>query len=186
MFDSDVFNFIMIILGILFIIFLLKIVGEWLMFKKAGREGWAALIPIYNEYILCKIVGVNPWWIAVIYLISFVPLIGGIVAPIASLYFYAILYVSTARSYGKSDTFAIGLWFLTPIFMLVLGCDSSEYIGEKPMSDPIFEALGINKKEIVKEAEVVKEKSNNLKYCPNCGSEVIENSKFCVSCGKEL
>ena len=186
---------ILIVVGICLLIIILKVVGEWKMFKKAGKEGWPALIPIYNDYILCKIVGINPWWIAAIYIVPFIPIIGQAFAPFVGIYFYVILYVSTARSYGKEDSFAVGLFLLTPIFMLILGCGDSKYLGARPMSDPIFDALGINKKEDkVQEANVVNEEKEEIKEetkevpknCPNCGEAVVEGSKFCVSCGKEL
>ena len=43
------------------LILVLVIVGLWKVFTKAGEPGWAAIIPIYNTYILLKIVG-KPWW----------------------------------------------------------------------------------------------------------------------------
>lgn len=30
----------------------------------AGQPGWAAIIPIFNLYILCKIVGRPAWWVS--------------------------------------------------------------------------------------------------------------------------
>ena len=33
------------------------IVARWKIYVKAGEEGWAAIVPIYNTYILLKIVG---------------------------------------------------------------------------------------------------------------------------------
>jgi len=33
----------------------------WRIFEKAGKPGWASLIPIYNTIILLEIVG-KPWW----------------------------------------------------------------------------------------------------------------------------
>ena len=43
------------IIGLL--IALLMIVAMWKVFTKAGQPGWASIIPIYNLYIWCKIVG---------------------------------------------------------------------------------------------------------------------------------
>ena len=48
---NDVF---MNILEIIF--YILVIIGQWKMFEKAGESGWKALIPIYNLYILYKII----------------------------------------------------------------------------------------------------------------------------------
>ena len=37
-----------------------SIVAMWKVFKKAGKEGWAALIPIYNLVVLFQISGIDP------------------------------------------------------------------------------------------------------------------------------
>ena len=183
--DYDaLFQVIKYILEFFLVMYLLKIIGNWLIFKKAGREGWPALVPIYNEYVLCKITGVTPWWLLISYVGALIPVIGTILAPLAGIYFNVLLCVSTARSYGKSDSWAIGLFFLEPLFMFVLGIDSSTYEGMRPLHDPIMEALGVIPK--TKEEPTSEKTSPPPKYCPNCGSSVIENSKFCVSCGKEL
>ena len=41
----------------------LVLAGWWKMFEKAGQPGWAAIIPIYNLYILLKIAGRPGWWL---------------------------------------------------------------------------------------------------------------------------
>ena len=53
------------------LIALLVIVAMWKVFTKAGQPGWASIIPIYNLYIWCKIVG-RPWWWILLMLIPFV------------------------------------------------------------------------------------------------------------------
>src|SRR5438105_12218673 len=63
------------IVGLL--IALLLIVAMWKVFTKAGQPGWASIIPIYNLYIWCKIVGRPGWWILLM-LIPCVNIIVGI------------------------------------------------------------------------------------------------------------
>ena len=46
---------------------IVSIIGMWKMFTKAGEEGWKSIIPIYNMITLCKIVGVSPWWILIVF-----------------------------------------------------------------------------------------------------------------------
>src|SRR5678816_3398799 len=65
-----------IIFGLL--IALLIIVAMWKVFTKAGQPGWASIIPIYNLYIWCKIVG-RPWWWILLMLIPFVNFIVAII-----------------------------------------------------------------------------------------------------------
>jgi len=36
--------------------------GLWLIFEKAGHEGWKAIIPVYHHVILTRIAGLSAWW----------------------------------------------------------------------------------------------------------------------------
>ena len=42
---------------------ILAIIALWKVFEKAGEPGWAAIIPFYNSYVLCKIAGKKNWFI---------------------------------------------------------------------------------------------------------------------------
>jgi hypothetical protein len=96
---------------------ILMIAACWKIFAKAGHPGWAAIIPIYNWYILCKIVGRPGWWV-ILLLIPFVNFIIGI-----------ILCIDLAKSFGKGVGFGIGLILLGVIFFPVLGFGSAQYQG---------------------------------------------------------
>ena len=106
---------IAIIIGLLIALFL--IVAMWKVFTKAGQPGWASIIPIYNIYIWCKIVGRPAWWI-ILMLIPFVNFIIGI-----------ILCIDLAKSFGKGVGFGLGLAFLGVIFFPILGFGSAQYQG---------------------------------------------------------
>jgi Family of unknown function (DUF5684) len=99
------------------IIALLMIVAMWKVFTKAGQPGWASIIPIYNLYIWCKIVG-RPWWWILLMLIPFVNFI-----------ILIILCIDTAKSFGKGAGFGIGLALLGIIFWPILGFGSAQYQG---------------------------------------------------------
>jgi Family of unknown function (DUF5684) len=99
------------------LIALLMIVAMWKVFTKAGQPGWASIIPIYNLYIWCKIVG-RPWWWILLMLIPFVNFIVAIV-----------LCIDTAKSFGKGAGFGIGLALLAIIFWPILGFGSAQYQG---------------------------------------------------------
>ena len=103
------------IIGLL--IGLLLIVAMWKVFTKAGQPGWASIIPIYNLYIWCKIVG-RPWWWILLMLIPFVNFI-----------ILIILCIDTAKSFGKGAGFGIGLALLGVIFWPILGFGSAQYQG---------------------------------------------------------
>ena len=103
------------IIGLL--VALLMIVAMWKIFVKAGQPGWASIIPIYNLYVWCKIVGRPGWWI-ILMLIPFVNIIVGIV-----------LCIDMAKSFGKGAGFGIGLAFLGIIFLPILAFGSAQYLG---------------------------------------------------------
>jgi hypothetical protein len=43
-------------------IVVLTIAGIWKVFEKAGKPGWAALIPFYNGWTLAEIGDMSGWW----------------------------------------------------------------------------------------------------------------------------
>ena len=45
------------------VVAILVIAGLWRVFTKAGKPGWAALIPIYNLIVLLQIAGKPAWWL---------------------------------------------------------------------------------------------------------------------------
>src|ERR1041385_8419413 len=106
---------ISIIIGLLIAVFL--IVAMWKVFTKAGQPGWASIIPIYNIYIWCKIVGRPAWWI----ILLFIPFVNFIIA--------IILSIDLAKSFGKGAGFGIGLALLGFIFWPILGFGSAQYQG---------------------------------------------------------
>jgi len=70
--------------------------GTWKLYIKAGRKAWEAFIPVYNAVILMKIINRSPWWTILLFL------------PIINLIMFPVVWVETARSFGKNtytDTF---------------------------------------------------------------------------------
>lgn len=87
----------------------------WAIFTKAGQEGWKGIIPIYNIFVLLKIVGRPGWWL-ILFIIPFVNII-----------IFVITYIDLAKVFGKGVGFAIGLIFLSLIFLGILGFGSAQY-----------------------------------------------------------
>ena len=106
-----------ILIVILFIIsYVLIIVSLWKIFKKAGKPGWASIIPIYNIYIMCEIAE-KKWWYILLLLI-----------PIANIYAMIVLYNGLAKKFGKSGGFVVGMILLPIIFFPILAFSGSEPI----------------------------------------------------------
>lgn len=107
------------------IIAVIVIAAEWKVYTKAGKPGWAVLIPIYNVIVLLQIIGKPWWWL----LLMFVPFVNFIVMIMA--------IHSLSKSFGHGIGFTLGLIFLSPIFLLILGFGSSRYVG--PSGEPSFQ-----------------------------------------------
>ena len=70
--------------------------GTWKLYIKAGRKAWEAFVPIYNGVILMKIINRPWWWVILLFL------------PVVNLIMFIVVWVETARSFGKNtylDTF---------------------------------------------------------------------------------
>ncbi len=95
----------------------LSIIATWKLFTKAGEAGWKSIIPVYNGMVLFKIIYGKPGK----YFMVLIPVFGEILA-IASM-------VRLGQVYGKGVGFRLGLIFLSPVFLLILGFGDSQYIG---------------------------------------------------------
>lgn len=104
-----------------------SIIAMWKIFTKAGKPGWAAIIPVYNLVVLYQIVGMNPLLLLILVgmLIPFV----NFVAAIAFFVVNILANIKLAKAFGQGGGFAVGLIFLPFIFQLILAFGSSEYQG---------------------------------------------------------
>lgn len=99
------------------VLYLIGALAFYGVFKKAGHAPWAAFVPIYNYYVLLKVVGRPGWWL-ILYLI-----------PIVNLIVWIVVMIDLAKSFGKGGGYAVGLIFLFWIFAMILGFGSAEYRG---------------------------------------------------------
>lgn len=95
----------------------LIIAGWWMIFSKAGEEGWKAIIPIYNTLILLKIVGREWWWL----LLLLIPIVGFVL--------WILVAVDLAKSFGRGTGFGLGLALVPFVWALILGFGSDTYRG---------------------------------------------------------
>ncbi len=109
---------IMIVYLIILIpLLIITIASMWKLFTKAGKPGWAALIPIYNTVVLLQIVGRPLWWIILILI------------PFVNIVISFILVFDLAKAYGKDAGFGILMLFLPIIGYPMLAFGKSQYVG---------------------------------------------------------
>ncbi|MDA8290278.1 MAG: DUF5684 domain-containing protein [Actinomycetota bacterium] len=92
-----------------------EISALWKVFHKAGRPGWAAIVPVYNTYLLVKISGHSGWWVLLL------------LVPLLNLVLVVVVLHGLARSFGKGAGFTVGLVLLSPVFVPVLGFGPARY-----------------------------------------------------------
>lgn len=113
-----IYFILLIILGLGIITF--SIICKWKMFVKAGKPGWASIVPIYNTIILFEIIGYK-WYYIFMFLIGGLPIIGSV-----ALMIFCISYnIKLARCFGKTEGFGIGLYFLGVIFDAIIAFDDT-------------------------------------------------------------
>ena len=63
----------------------------WKLYQKAGYSPWLAAVPFYNSLILLRIIKRPQWWVVLLYF------------PIVNLLMLPVVWVETARSFGKNS-----------------------------------------------------------------------------------
>ncbi|MEI8136865.1 MAG: DUF5684 domain-containing protein [Bacteroidota bacterium] len=108
-------------MGVIIVIYLaiivLMIASMWTIFSKAGKPGWASIVPIYNLIVLLEIVG-KPWWWLLLMLI-----------PIVNIVILIIVWHNLSLSFGKGGGFTVGLILLGIIFLPILAFGDAKYVG---------------------------------------------------------
>lgn len=96
---------------------ILAIAGLWKMFEKAGKPGWAAIIPVYNIIVILEIVGKPIWWIF------------GFLIPCVN--FVVIIWVLNLlmKSFGRDSIYTVLAFFFSFIIFPMIGFGSDRYLG---------------------------------------------------------
>ena len=108
---ADLFGTV-VMFGIMFVF----VVGFWKTFTKAGKPGWACLVPIYNLVVMLQIAGRPMWW----FLLMFIPVVNFVVA--------LVVVMDIAKAFGKGAGFGLGLFFFGFIFYPILGFGNARYM----------------------------------------------------------
>lgn len=107
-------------------IVVVTIAGDWKMFEKAGKPGWAFLVPIYNVIVMLEIINKPIKWLLFL------------IIPILNIVYGIKLYIELAKAFGKGTGFGIGMIFLPFVFVPMIGFGDAEYQQLAPENAPIF------------------------------------------------
>jgi Family of unknown function (DUF5684) len=97
---------------ITYLLYAFALVG---IFRKAGEPVWQAFVPIWNGIVLIKVSGKPIWWILLLLI------------PIVDIVFLILILHGLSTSFGHGAGFTVGLFFLSLIFLYILGYDSHPY-----------------------------------------------------------
>ena len=123
-------------------IYVVTVVGLWKMYVKAGRPGWAAIIPIYNWWVWVEMIGRPRWWfwaLVASVLLSWIPVVG-VILGILMFVLYLMGCLDMAKAFGRGAGTGIGLWLVPFVFAPILGFGDAQYLG--PVASPAGGGFG--------------------------------------------
>ena len=123
--------------------YILQVVAYWKIFKKAGKPGWHSIIPILNTYDAYDLSWRGFWGLVFLGLTLAITLLSpngtpaegkGLLVAVLGIAVAVIEIIDSyklSKAFGHGIPFTLGLIFLNPIFMLILGFGSSTYRGRQ-------------------------------------------------------
>lgn len=133
-----------VIVAVVLVLLIIIIVSTWKLFTKAGQPGWAAIVPIYNSYILVQVARL-PIYYFVIILVPMLVNIAKVTVPepvdtvinIVTFITYSYITYNVAKQFGKGIGYTIGLVFLPFIFYPMLAFGDSVYLEQASSDTPV-------------------------------------------------
>ena len=178
-------SLVFFVLAIGLIALIVYIVGLVKLYKKAGKEGWEAIVPFYSQWVYTEISNLNWWW----FLFLIAPTIASIIskngrldslASLVILFGYFVCNYNIAKKFHKDTGTAILMTIFPFIMIPVMAFSNSyQYDDSIPVSENgVFGSVSTKKpkKDDIEEDE----------HCKNCGTKILPNSKYCSNCGKEI
>ncbi len=167
------------------------VLGKWTLFKKAGREGWEAIIPGYSDWVYTEIAGVEWWWFIALIIYTYIIFTSidhrgsdSSVFILIGLIGRFVCNYNISKKLHKDTGFAV-LMTLFPFVMLPIIGLSRDYVVDDSVSVTPNGPFDDKKKDTPKVKKTT-EKDDGSGYCPKCGHKIRKGNKFCTKCGKEI
>ena len=98
-----------------FVIGIVMLISFVIIFMKARRPAWGALIPLYNSFCLAEITLGSGWYFLILLI------------PFVNILFALFIFYRLAIVFGKGTLFAIFTAFFPYIALPIIAFGSSEY-----------------------------------------------------------
>lgn len=98
---------------------LISIISNWKLFNKAGKPGWASIVPIYNFIVMIQISKLS-----MVYLLL-------LLIPFVNIFAIFKINIAIAKKFGKSAGFGIGMTLFSIIFIPLLAFSDNTYEDNK-------------------------------------------------------
>lgn len=89
------------------------IVSLWKIFTKAGKPGWASIVPVYNVIVSLQICDLPLWYIVLLFI------------PFVNVYAVFKIYIELAHKFGKSTGFGVLCVFFSIVCLPILAFDNN-------------------------------------------------------------
>lgn len=184
---------LVVLIALAVVIFYL--VALWKVFKKAGKNGWEAIVPFYNSWILVEIAGLNWWWFLIMISGTIVSLLSipglSALCQLANLVATFFVNYNIAKKLHKEVGFAI-LATLFPVIMYPIIAFSNNYQFDQSVEVSPNGPIGDNNNQTSSTTQNTasvnnnSENTENSRFCTKCGTKTKGNEKFCTNCGNKL
>ena len=126
--------------------------GVWKLYKKAGRPGWNAIVPFYNRYVLCEMVGLKWYWFLMSVSLYIVHIVlngnGGtiiLIADLAALIANINIYYNLSKKLNKDSSWVILLFLFGGVMLPLLGYGKDEWYANALVTpNGFFDSFGGN------------------------------------------
>lgn len=178
---------LLIFVGIIFLIaiaaLVVIIIGEVKLFKKAGKPGWAAIVPFYSTYVLVEIAGLNWWYFLIAISGTIVSLLGinglGTVTMIAARAVNFFIFYNLGKKFKQNPvTYGVLGIFFPGIIAAVLGFSKNMQYDNSVVVSP--------NGPIDDKKNTTASTSEPERFCLGCGQKLKPGASFCENCGKKV
>ena len=181
--------FALIIGLIVLAVLVVYLVALWKVFVKAGKQGWEAIIPFYNSWILVEIAGLNWWWFLLIISGTIVSLlhIPGLstLCSLANLVAMFFCNYNIAKKFHQEVGYAI-LMTLFPFIMYAKIGFSDKVFDKDVITSPNGPIGENNNNKNTTNTNNTTRSTDSNKFCTNCGTKINGDEKFCTNCGTKI